>query len=104
MRSFVLLNNLLQIIRHLRERYQSDLHRAIGRFANHRVYFREALSFFQIIFAKLCAATFLSLQRRARDRFSKVNTMIRKAADGTMEVRLVPLPEMPDYLKQIIEE
>jgi succinate dehydrogenase / fumarate reductase flavoprotein subunit len=38
------------------------------------------------------------------ERFSKVNTMIRKAADGTMEVRLVPLPEMPDYLKQIIEE
>jgi succinate dehydrogenase / fumarate reductase flavoprotein subunit len=38
------------------------------------------------------------------ERFSKVNTMLRKAADGTMEVRLAPLPEMPDYLKQIIEE
>ena len=38
------------------------------------------------------------------ERFSKVNTMIRKAADGTMEVRLEPLPEMPDYLKQVIEE
>ena len=38
------------------------------------------------------------------ERFSKVNTIIRKAADGTMEVRLEPLPEMPDYLKQIIEE
>jgi succinate dehydrogenase / fumarate reductase flavoprotein subunit len=38
------------------------------------------------------------------ERFAKVNAMIRKAEDGTMEVRLEPLPEMPDYLKQIIEE
>jgi len=38
------------------------------------------------------------------ERFSKVNTIIRKTADGNMEVRLEPLPEMPDYLKQIIEE
>jgi succinate dehydrogenase / fumarate reductase flavoprotein subunit len=38
------------------------------------------------------------------ERFSKVNTIIRKTSDGTMEVRLEPLPEMPDYLKQIIEE
>ena len=38
------------------------------------------------------------------ERFAKVNTMIRKAGDGTMEVRLEPRPEMPDYLKQIIEE
>jgi succinate dehydrogenase / fumarate reductase flavoprotein subunit len=38
------------------------------------------------------------------EKFSKVNTIIRKAADGSMEVRLEPLPEMPDYLKQIIEE
>jgi succinate dehydrogenase / fumarate reductase, flavoprotein subunit len=35
--------------------------------------------------------------------FSNVNTVIRKGADGTMEVRLEPLPEMPDYLKAIIE-
>jgi succinate dehydrogenase / fumarate reductase flavoprotein subunit len=34
----------------------------------------------------------------------KVNTIIRKAADGAMEVQLEPLPEMPDYLKQVIEE
>ena len=27
-----------------------------------------------------------------------------KAADGSMQVRLEPLPEMPDYLKQVIEE
>ena len=38
------------------------------------------------------------------ERFAKVNTMIRKADDGTMEVRLEPLPEVPDYLRQIIEE
>src|SRR5436309_7707385 len=38
------------------------------------------------------------------ERFAKVNTVIRKAEDGSMEVRLEPLPEMPDYLKQVIEE
>jgi succinate dehydrogenase / fumarate reductase flavoprotein subunit len=38
------------------------------------------------------------------ERFSKVNTITRKAGDGSMEVRLEPLPEMPDYLKQVIEE
>jgi succinate dehydrogenase / fumarate reductase flavoprotein subunit len=38
------------------------------------------------------------------EKFSKVNTIIRKATDGTMDVQLAPLPEMPDYLKQIIEE
>ncbi len=38
------------------------------------------------------------------DAFGKVNTIVSKAADGSMQVRLEPLPEMPDYLKQIIEE
>jgi len=38
------------------------------------------------------------------EQFAKVNTMIAKAADGLMQVRLEPLPEMPDYLKRIIEE
>ena len=38
------------------------------------------------------------------EQFAKVNTMIAKAADGSMQVRLEPLPEMPGYLKQIIEE
>ena len=38
------------------------------------------------------------------ERFSKVNTVIRKSEDGTMEVRLEPLPEMPEYLKRVIEE
>ena len=38
------------------------------------------------------------------ERFAKVNTVIRKDEDGNMQVRLEPLPEMPDYLKQVIEE
>jgi succinate dehydrogenase / fumarate reductase flavoprotein subunit len=38
------------------------------------------------------------------DRFSKVNTIISKGPDGSMEIRLEPLPEMPDYLKDVIEE
>jgi succinate dehydrogenase / fumarate reductase flavoprotein subunit len=38
------------------------------------------------------------------ERFAKVNTMIWKAEDGSMQIRLEPLPEMPDYLKQVIEE
>jgi succinate dehydrogenase / fumarate reductase, flavoprotein subunit len=38
------------------------------------------------------------------ERFAKVNTIIRKTNDGTMEVRLEPLPEMPEYLKRVIEE
>jgi succinate dehydrogenase / fumarate reductase flavoprotein subunit len=36
--------------------------------------------------------------------FSKVNTTVSKSADGSMQLRLEPLPEMPDYLKQVIEE
>src|SRR5499427_5951706 len=36
------------------------------------------------------------------DRFAKVNTIISKAPDGSMQVRLDPLPEMLDYLKRII--
>jgi succinate dehydrogenase / fumarate reductase flavoprotein subunit len=38
------------------------------------------------------------------ERFAKVSTVIRKTEHGTMEVRLESLPEMPDHLKQIIEE
>src|SRR5436305_7773109 len=37
-------------------------------------------------------------------RFGQVNTIIKKAADGTMGIRLEPLPEMPEYLRQVIEE
>jgi succinate dehydrogenase / fumarate reductase flavoprotein subunit len=36
--------------------------------------------------------------------FSKVNTMISKGDDGSMRIRLAPLPEMPDYLKRVVEE
>jgi len=38
------------------------------------------------------------------DAFGKVNTIVSKASDGSMQVGLEPLPEMPDYLKQVIEE
>jgi succinate dehydrogenase / fumarate reductase flavoprotein subunit len=38
------------------------------------------------------------------EQFAKVNTMIAKAADGSMQVRLEPLPEMPEYLKRVTEE
>jgi succinate dehydrogenase / fumarate reductase, flavoprotein subunit len=38
------------------------------------------------------------------DRFAKVNTIVAKAEDGSMQVKLEPLPEMPDYLKRVIEE
>jgi succinate dehydrogenase / fumarate reductase flavoprotein subunit len=38
------------------------------------------------------------------EQFAKVNTMISKAEDGSMQVRLEPVPEMPEHLKEIIEE
>lgn len=38
------------------------------------------------------------------DAFAKVNTIISQGADSAMRIRLEPLPEMPDYLKQVIEE
>jgi succinate dehydrogenase / fumarate reductase flavoprotein subunit len=38
------------------------------------------------------------------EHFGNVNTTISKSADGSMQIRLEPLPEMPDYLRQIIEE
>jgi succinate dehydrogenase / fumarate reductase flavoprotein subunit len=38
------------------------------------------------------------------ERFAKVNTIVSKAEDGSMGIRLEPLPEMPDYLRQVIEE
>ena len=38
------------------------------------------------------------------DAFGKVNTIVSKAGDGSMQVQLEPIPEMPDYLKEIIEE
>src|SRR5947199_7254148 len=38
------------------------------------------------------------------ERFGKVNTIVSKSADGSMQVHLEPLPEMPDYLKQVIAD
>ncbi|MGB9475450.1 MAG: fumarate reductase/succinate dehydrogenase flavoprotein subunit [Candidatus Udaeobacter sp.] len=38
------------------------------------------------------------------ERFAKVNTIISKASDGSMQIRLEPLREMPEYLRQVIEE
>ncbi|HEY0368549.1 MAG TPA: FAD-binding protein, partial [Chthoniobacterales bacterium] len=38
------------------------------------------------------------------ERFSKVNTMISRGDDGSMQIRLEPVKEMPDYLRQVIEE
>jgi succinate dehydrogenase / fumarate reductase flavoprotein subunit len=38
------------------------------------------------------------------ERFAKVNTMISQGPDGSMQIRLETLPEIPEYLKQIIEE
>ena len=34
----------------------------------------------------------------------RFNIVVRQGADGTMQVRREPLREMPDYLKQIVEE
>jgi succinate dehydrogenase / fumarate reductase flavoprotein subunit len=38
------------------------------------------------------------------DHFGKVNVVVRKAPDGAMQVEEVPIPAMPDELKQIIAE
>ncbi len=38
------------------------------------------------------------------ERFAKVNTMISKAPDGSMQIRLEPLSEIPEYLKRVIED
>ena len=34
----------------------------------------------------------------------KINIVMKKAPDGSMQVRREAIPEMPDYLRQIIEE
>jgi succinate dehydrogenase / fumarate reductase flavoprotein subunit len=36
--------------------------------------------------------------------FGKVNTVVWKGADGAMQLRRDPIPAMPDYLKQVVEE
>ena len=44
------------------------------------------------------------LSRQGRRAWAKFNIVVRKGADGAMQVRREPLPEMPAELKQIIEE
>ncbi|MCS7017139.1 MAG: fumarate reductase/succinate dehydrogenase flavoprotein subunit [Gemmatales bacterium] len=39
-----------------------------------------------------------------REEFGKFNMVVRKGPDGSMQVRREPIPEMPDYLKRIIEQ
>jgi succinate dehydrogenase / fumarate reductase flavoprotein subunit len=36
--------------------------------------------------------------------FGRVNTVISKAPDGTMQLRLEPIPPMPEELKQVIRD
>jgi len=36
--------------------------------------------------------------------FAKINIVLRRGPDGEMTLRHEPLPEMPDYLKQVIQE
>ncbi len=36
--------------------------------------------------------------------FGAINFVVRQAVDGSMEVRRVPIPEMPAELKQVVEE
>jgi succinate dehydrogenase / fumarate reductase flavoprotein subunit len=36
--------------------------------------------------------------------FGKINITVRRAEDGTMQLRRIPIPEMPAELKQVIEE
>ena len=35
---------------------------------------------------------------------AKVNSVVWKAADGSMQLRREPIPAMPEELKQVIEE
>jgi succinate dehydrogenase / fumarate reductase flavoprotein subunit len=36
--------------------------------------------------------------------FSTVNVMVKQAADGSMQLSRIPIPPIPDHLKQVIEE
>ena len=36
--------------------------------------------------------------------FAKVNFSVKKGDNGEMEIKAVPIPEMPDELKKVIEE
>jgi len=36
--------------------------------------------------------------------FGGINIMVKQAPDGAMQVSRIPIPPMPDYLKEVIEE
>ena len=36
--------------------------------------------------------------------FGRINIAVRRGADGSMELRRIPIPEMPEELRQVIEE
>jgi succinate dehydrogenase / fumarate reductase, flavoprotein subunit len=36
--------------------------------------------------------------------FGNVNVMVKRGADGRMQVSRIPIPAMPDHLKAVIEE
>jgi succinate dehydrogenase / fumarate reductase flavoprotein subunit len=36
--------------------------------------------------------------------FSTINIMVKQGAGGALELSRIPLPPMPDHLKQVIEE
>ncbi len=38
------------------------------------------------------------------DKWGKVNNVVRKAADGSMQLKSIPIPEMPEELSKIIKE
>jgi len=42
--------------------------------------------------------------RKDDAQWGKTNIVIRKATDGSMQIRREPIPHMPAELKQIIEE
>ena len=38
------------------------------------------------------------------DEYSTFNIMVKRGSDGRVQVSRVPIPAMPDYLKDVIEE
>src|SRR5256885_14392439 len=91
------LNDLLEIIRHLGKRIQSDLHRAVRRFGNHRVQFGKPIILLRTILSKLCATAFLPFEGSARDR-------LRDRQQGFQIKRRVPAWiefTMPDHTSTV---
>jgi len=36
--------------------------------------------------------------------FSTINMMVKQGADGSIQLSRIPIPAMPDHLKEVIEE